>query len=202
MSFFSNNKFKVKTTIKLDKVMFCINYFRVKDSDNFKSRLLQKLISHGHCLVSINTSLLCLNERKDIEGMVNTLIDSLDKLSINYRKEVVYTDNDLKLFGFSVNVSEVNTHKDYIIFFTINFDKLEAIQSIVTRYTLHYYISNNDKREDELINKFDSNYLNEEKLKTYFDYDVLDNNSIKQLVIYTNKKDSSFVSDIITKINQ
>ena len=202
MNFFNKTKLKAKISVELDKLKFCINYYNVKNSDNLKASFLKELMGQNFCLVTLNTNMLYENESKDFGGIVNGLISELDKHNIIYCKKLVNSENDMKILGVNINIDSKKKHKAYMVGFVINFENFEDIQGFINNYTLHYYISRNNKSGDELLRKFELNYFNEGELSDGFDYDVLDSNFIKQLVIYSTKEGSDLVSNIIDRVNQ
>ena len=202
MNFFNKTKFKAKISVELDKLKFCINYYNVKNSDNLKASFLKELMAENFCLVTLNTNMLYENESKDFEDLVNGLIAELDKHNINYCKKSVNSENDMKILGVNINIDSKKKRKAYMVGFVINLESFEAIQSFINSYTLHYYISRNTLSSEELLRKFELNYFNDEELVADFDYDVLDSNFIKQLVIYSNKEGADLVSGIIDRVNK
>lgn len=202
MNFFNNNKLKAKTNIELDRVNFCINYYNIKESDKLKLTLIKKIMKQNYCLVTIDTTMLYKNDIKDTETMMESLVGELEKLKVAYCKKANISNSDTKILGVRVNMDGKKKQKDYIIGFTINSEKLDVIQTIMKNPSFHYYLVKDELTEEELLNKFELNYFNEEELKLYFQYDVFDSSFIKQLVITSSKENLSFINKIIEETNR
>lgn len=202
MSFFFKNKLKVQTRNDEGRIKFYIDFYKVKNSAEIKLHLLKELIDKNHCLAAVSTDMMYQQDISDLDDMIDNLIAQLEKLNITFIKKSIVSQNTVKVLGILLNSKAKKKRKDYMIGFIARPENLEALQNLTNKFTLHYYIGIKDISHEELLNKFQENYSNEDELSSNFDYEVIDNSYLERLAISSTSEGSGLVSNIIDKSNQ
>jgi len=200
MSLFKKNILKIKSVTDEDGVNFFINYFRLKELDDFKILLLKELMGRNNCLAIINTEMKYNKNSIDNKKVANELTDMFDKVGIKYKKIEVKKVQDRVIMGAVIKGNDKKDYKEYIIGFIIESEKVVNIRSIMNNYNINYYINYNAVSDDELLCEFQLKYNDEEELRANNDFDIFDDNFIRSIVIHSKSKDSKFVGDILEKL--
>jgi hypothetical protein len=202
MNFFKNNKPKIKSESIQSGVKFNIGYFKLNNPENYKSKLLRSIIGSGLCLIIINTKYMYKDQNKDYITDLSELISEFDKADIKYKKIAVKRTQDVSIFGISVKQSDAKKYEDYIIGFIVESDNFENFIFKLSSYNLQYYIDCNGTSADELLIRFESNFDDEEKLRSEFKYSIFDDNFIKQAAIFARMEDSESINGMLEEINK
>ncbi|HEY5562688.1 MAG TPA: hypothetical protein VIK72_13200 [Clostridiaceae bacterium] len=201
MDFFKRNILKIKSNTEDDEVRFYVNYYKLKQLDNFKMSLLKDMMGNNKCLAVINTDMIYNRNNKDNEKWSKELTDVFDKVDIKYNKIEIKKLQDIIVFGAVVKGTNKNTYKQCIIGFIIEVGKLESIKSIINNNNIKYYINNNVCSDDELLCNFQSKYNNEEDFCNNNIFDIFDDNFTKNIVIHSQSKNSQFIVDLLERLN-
>lgn len=202
MNFLRKNKLKIKIENVENAVKFNIEYFKLKESEIFKKRLLESIIGSGLSLAIINTKFMYRQQNKNYSNDLNELIGQLDKLDIKYKKVVVKRTQNVSVFGIPVKQNSEKKYEDYVIGFVIKAEDLDSIMFRLNSYNLQYYIDCNKSSADELLDRFESSYDDEEALKLKFKYSIFEDNFIKQVAVCSRDEDSEFISEILENLNK
>ena len=200
MGIFNRSKLKVKSESIDDNISYYINYHNFKTSDVFMLELLSEISQGGSYLVVIDTKMIS-RTTENISDTLNKLISTLEKLDLKYKVLKVPRDSKITLLGASVNTSDKKKSMDTIIGTIVDGENIKIIKEMLSTYFVYYFFGCNIVcSQDELLDTFEKNY-NSDSVKDFFNYNILDSNFLKQLVIRTNKDNSEFVLGIIENLN-
>lgn len=201
MKVFNKGKLKVKSELKDDDARFYIDYYRVNEEDDFKIRLLKEIIGSSLCLAIVDTKLAYkkITSEKD---MPDRLIGLLENLNIEYKKIEVKVNPSVTVFGAAFKMNSTEKSREYIIGFTINSENLMEMKDIIDNYNIRYYVSNDYTNKDGVLSKIRVYYEDEDKMVCDFKYNIFDNNTSKNMVVYCMKENSQIVDSIIESINK
>lgn len=188
MSFFNKSKLKIKSELKGNDSKVYVDYYRLKELDSFKVKLLGRLLENTTCLGIIDTKFQANDDKNANEKIVNDAAILLDQINIDYVKKTIKKEPVITALGVSIKLNNANELKDYIIGFSLSEDKIKDILPITNSYNIHYYIGSNETFAGNLQDKVQMYYENSDELNHNFDYNVFDNNSIKNTVITTSQE--------------
>ena len=154
MNFFKKDIIKVKSKSEGDCVSFYINYFKLKQSDDFKILLLKEMLVNNKCLAIINTEMKYFKDSKNNKKEADELTDLFDKGGIKYKKIEFKKTQDLIILGAVIKSNDKGSYKEYIIGFIIEAEKLESITSIINNYNINYYFNYKLCSDEELLCEF------------------------------------------------
>lgn len=201
MNFLRKSKLKIKIDKMGEEVKFTVEYFKLKDSESFKEKLLKSIIDLGACLAVINTKFMYSEQNKNYGNYLNTLIEQFEELGIKYKKVVVKKTKNVSVFGIPIKQNNEKKYEDYVIGFIAGKDDIESIIPKLSFFNVQYYIDYDKLGEDELLSRFESNYDEEEELKLNFKFSIFEDNFVKQVVIYSMEEDSESIRDILENLN-
>lgn len=197
MSFFSLKKQKITREIKEDMVAFNIRYYKSKSPKKYKAELFSKIIGTTSCLAVINTKFMYQEQKNSFSRGQQELLNRLNSFEISYRRISVKRKNKMCIFGLSIKQGDVKLYQDYVIGLIVESNNFEAIEKVVDTYSLYYYIDCGACSTDELLDRFEASFDDEEKLKTQFRYFIFDDNFMENMVIYCKKDNVSNISSIL-----
>jgi hypothetical protein len=103
----------------------------------------------------------------------------------------------MSIFGLTVKQGDVKYYQDHIIGLIVEGADIEAIEKLFDKYSLYYYIDCGNCSADEILNKFEASFDDEEKLREQFKYSLFDDNFMGNMVVYCKDEDSSYISSIL-----
>ena len=183
LSFF-NSKPKIIKAVKGEMVTFNIRYYRSKAPDKYKAELLNSLFADAPALAVINTSFMYKEQKKSFWNDQVKLLEQLDSAGINYRRISVTRKEETSIFGLNVRPGEASTYQDYVIGLVVDPGIIEAVVKLVGSYSLYYYFDCGTDNSEEILDKFEADYDNNEKLKAQFQYYIFDDNFMENMVVY------------------
>lgn len=186
MSLFNKKKINVKKEIKGDNIKFTVDYYRLKEANEFKLKLIGDLMGENQSLVVIDTNFAYKNAGVSIEKEVNELMKLLHEHEISYRKVVVKNYAHLTILGLAVKFNDAEKVENYIIGLVISSEDLEKAEYIVDKFNAYYFINLNAAVTEELLNKFNETRGDIEELKDMFEYYIYNDNFIQQIRIFSN----------------
>lgn len=197
MSFFNKSKLKIKSETVANNIIYYIDYHNYKPRDFFTLNLLSELSQSEKLLMVIDTKMAARTNEKNSE-IINTLLLTLEKHSLNYRVLKVARESKMSIFGSNLNTSDKKKSMDTIIGAVVNLDNLKDIKELLNDYFVYYYsVSSPVLSEMEILDHFEGNFHND-RLKDFFTYHILDSNFLTQLVINTNTNNSEYLLKVIT----
>lgn len=202
MNFFSKKKLKINDQSTKDQIKFCIDYFKLGDSNNFKTTLFEELFNSCTCLTIIDSNLSYLQKQPEKDELANKITTLLDSLHIEYKKLIVKSSSNGSGLKALINAKNKDKGKEYIIGFVISRKDLQIMKPIFEEYNTHYYISSSELNKDELLEQVEVYYHSEDELLDKFSYNIFDCNSIKNLVINSKSKDSALINSTINKLEK
>ncbi|MCM8709882.1 hypothetical protein M2651_02445 [Clostridium sp. SYSU_GA19001] len=197
MKFFSRDKLKVRSEFTDDEVKFYIDYNNIKNED-FTVKLLKEMISGKTCFVIVDTKLTYKEPKKDYDVILDELITEIEALSIKYKKIVVKTDEDMKIFGMPMRIDSKKKHKEYILGFIIDLAELKQIKHILNIFNVYYYLYNSEYCKEDLLDKLQRDY--DKELSDELKYEIFDCNFNKHLAILGRSEEYDTINNIINKL--
>lgn len=199
MSLFNKNRINVKKEINGHNIKFFVDYYRLKESKEFKLKLIRDLIGKNHSLVVVDTNFAYKNVGVNIEEEVNELMKLLDKHSISYRKVTIKNDASLTILGIPVKLNGVDKVKKYIVGLIISAGELQKIGYVVDKFNAYYYVGFNTADGEELLNKFNSAGGDMEELKDMFKCYIYNDNFTNQTRICSKDETTEFIEEILQR---
>jgi hypothetical protein len=165
------------------------------------SGLLTEMSQGENYLVVIDTKMTSRTTEKTT-AILSKLITTLEELHLKYKVLKVARDSRITLLGATVNVNEKKKSMDTIIGTIVDMANIKVIKQMLNTYFVYYYSGRNMIcTDDEVLDIFEKNY-NNDSLKDFFNYNILDSKFLKQLVINTRKDHSEFILGIIRGLNK
>lgn len=152
MSIFQTKKVKLEKRIKNDAYQYSVDYAKSKDSNTFLLDLFQAFTEGENCLFVIDSCMFYEEKQTEIESIINTIINELNKAGINYKQLVVKRDSNQRLLG--MNVGNSKKVKNYQIGIAANSDQSRECAMIATRYNGFCY-KMVDISSEQLLEQFD-----------------------------------------------
>ena len=200
MKFFNRDKLKVRSQIVDDGTKLYIDYNRLSKSQeivDFKLKLFKEIVGRKLCLGIIDTNLMYRNKDLNKDKIMNELEQLFIKLSINYKKITSKDTDSIGVFGVPIKIDTKNRHNGYIMAFICTLENYEKIISIINEYNINCYVQKDDIDKQDLLNKIDLNYDEED-----FIYQIYNDNFTKSIVIYSKNQDPNFAFQIVDTINK
>lgn len=202
MSFFSKSKLKIKNQSTKNHAMFCMDYFNLKQSSDFKIKLFKEMLNNCMCLVLIDTNLSYLQTQLEKDEFANKLTALLDTLDVEYKKLTVKSISNGSGLKALINAKNKDKGKDHIVGLVASEKNLEIIKPIMDVYNAHYYIDTLGLSKDEMLEQVQAYYDDEDELLNKFTYDIFDCNSIKNIVIHSKVENTTYINDIVNKLEK
>lgn len=198
MIFFSKNKLKIRNESTKRCAKFCIEYYNLKEYNNFKIKLLKEMFVLGDdvSLMIVDTTLSYNQTQKDKENSMEKLSNLLDRLDIKYKKMMVKSTENTSGLGAIIKFNNKN-NKDYIIGFVICEKDLSNLESIINCYNVHYYITPFQLNKEDLLKEVETYYHDEDELHHKFNYSIFDCTSIKNMAISSKTENEQLIDNII-----
>lgn len=197
MNLFSQKQPKVIRENKEDTVTFSIQYYKSKTSEEYKKELFKKIIGSSVCMAIINTKFMYQEQKIDYNSSQQELLSRLDNLGIDYKRISTERKDEVVIFGLLVKQSDNKFHQDYIIGLIVESHNFEAIGLILDSYNLYYYIDCGICSADELLDRFEASFDDENKLRAGFKYVIFDDNFMENMVVYCKNEDAEHISNIL-----
>lgn len=202
MNIFSKKKLKISRQSTKNHTKFCIDYYYLEKSNDFKIKIFEELFNKNTCLTIVDTNLSYLQSQTGKDELENNLITLLNSLNIKYKKLIVKPSSNGSGLKSLLNSRAKDKGKEYIIGFVVSKKDLETIEPIIKTYNTHYYIDSSELNEEELLEQVEVYYHDEDDLLDEFAYNIFDCNSVKNLVINSRNEDTEFVNSIVTKLEK
>jgi hypothetical protein len=193
MSIFNNSKLKVKIDNANEVVNFNINYNKLKNIEEFKESLLEKLLGNNLCLTIIDSKL----QYKELNSSLEKLKLSLDEQNIPYEEKIIKEDEAVKVLGIAMKVSGSTKAKRWILGIIISPDCLSRIMEITKDYNIYYYFDFNETKENELLERTSDYLSDEEEFFNDFGLSLFDGIAFQNMNIKASTKYVNYVNDII-----
>ena len=197
MSFFNPQKKKITGEIKGDMVAFNIKYYKSKAPQKYKSELLSKIIGNTPCLAVMNTKFMYSEQKNSFISGQQQLLNGLNSFEIRHRRIPIKRKEEMSIFGLPVKHGDVKLYQDYVIGLIVESNNIEAIEKVAAQYGLYYFIDCGTGSSDELLDRFEASFDDEEKLKTQFRYFIFDDKFMENMVVYCKTEDASSISSIL-----
>ncbi len=196
MSFF-NNKPKITRAAKGDMTTFNISCYKAKAPEKFKAELLGRIFPAAPALAVIDTSFMYKEQKYNFLNDQQKLLEQLDSAAIDYRRIAVTRKEEMNIFGLNVRRGEGKTYQDYIIGLIIDPGAVEAVLKLTGSYSLYYYFDCGTTNAEELLDKFEALYADDEKLKAQFQYYIFDDNFMGNMVVYCKEQAADHISSML-----
>lgn len=197
MSFFNPKKQKITTGTKGEMVTFNIKYYKSKTPKKYKLETLGKIIGSTPTLAVINTRFMYKEQKSNFVNKQQELLNHLNSSGIKYIRIPVKRHEETSIFGLIVKQGDPKVFQDYVIGLIVEGAAIEAIVKLFDKYSMYYYIDCCNCSSDEILDKFEASFDDEEKLKTQFKYYLFDDNFMGNMVVYCKDEDSSYISGIL-----
>lgn len=202
MRIFSKKKLKINNQSTKNYTKFCIDYYYLEKSNDFKMKTFEEMLNKNICLAIVDTNLSYLQTQAEKDALENNLTTLLDNLNIEYKKLIVKPSSNGSGLKALLNSKAKDKGKEYIIGFVISEKNLETIKPVIETYNTYYFIDSSGSNKDELLEQVEVYYHDEDDLLDRFDYNIFDCNSIENLVINSKIKNTEFVSSIVNKLEK
>src|SRR5471030_841031 len=114
MFLFDRNKLKVRSEEDEAGVKTVIEYYRIKQKDVFKVKVLNELIGNDLCLGIIDSKLLYFGTKDEDKISFTEIIEHLDFTKVAYKKFELKKIPEASMFGVTIKKGSKKTYKDYI----------------------------------------------------------------------------------------
>lgn len=188
MQLFSNSKPKIKKEKSENRLKVSIDYFKLREDDNYKINLLKNVADLGLILTVLNTEFLYNKMNIEYAEVFKELVNKLNALNIRHIKLTTERKKAVTMLGLRLNKEK--TYEDEVIGFMLSKDNVEAFYDIINTYNMQYYVFQ-DVTENEILNKFQEDYKEEEKLRKGSRCTIYDDNFIREILIYCNNEDEN-----------
>jgi hypothetical protein len=204
MIFFSKNKLKVRNESTKKSTKFCIEYYNLKEYNNFKIQLLKEMfkLSNDISLMIVDTTLSYNQTQKDKQDSIDRLTNLLDSIDIKYKKMTVKPTENKSGLAAMIKLNNNKKNKDYILGLVVSEKTLENLESIIKLYNIHYYINPISLRNDDLLEEIETYYYDEDELHLKFKYSIFDCTSIKNMAISSEPENEELINNIINNIKK
>jgi hypothetical protein len=201
MRFFNKSTVKLRKEVKDDKFNYYIDYSKQKESENFKRKLLYRIIDSNLCMVVMNTKMFYKNPKDDYQSVLNDVIALLEGLDVTYKKILYKKSADDTIMGVKVKVEVSEKQRDFALGFITSYENLEKLMTLISKYNLYFCVADPQSSEGELIGRFEENYDDIENLNQYFNCCIFDNSAIGQITIFSQSEINEMVKSLISEFN-
>ena len=199
MFLFDRNKLKVRSEEDEAGVKTVIEYYRIKQKDVFKVKVLNELIGNDLCLGIIDSKLLYFGTKDEDKISFTEIIEHLDFTKVAYKKFELKKIPEASMFGVTIKKGSKKTDKDYIIGFVVNKDNFNMIEEYVNKFNIYYFIDKTALNEEALLQKLEENYEDVDEMGKDFYCKIFNNNFIEQLVVLSGSEPASEIKEIVNK---
>jgi hypothetical protein len=193
MGIFTKHKLKIRRKTALDVTKINIDYYKIKEVERLKTSLLKDLMGNNLCLAIIDSRL----QYKEMDSSIDDLVASLEKANILYRKKIVKEDETKKVLGISMKVSSSTKAKRYILGALFSQDNINNIEKIIKAYNIYYYFDFNNLHGEDLLDKIEFYFEDEEELFINFGLSVFDSNAFNNMNIKVNREYYSHANEVV-----
>lgn len=197
MGLFRTNKIKSQKIVRGDDIEYLIDYFKLKDSNDFLGNLIMDLTGGNRCLTMIDTDILHDKINLDPEKKSFALKTDLELNHICYLEVKTKKDVSEKVFGIRIQKAEkVNSYQIGMI---ISPDRMTKVKEIIKDCNAFYYVIENDKATEEILNQFNEVRGDYEELNKLFNLSFYIDYYFHRIRICCNQGTSQFVEDKLQK---
>lgn len=185
---FNRDKVKIKVEKTKDGDKYYLDYSRIKEKEEFKRYVFNKIFSENTVLAVIDTKLIykeSIHENTKVE-----LENFFEKNSIETKMEKTKKENETGIFGTLVKINNKNKAYDYIFGFLATIENYSLLKYIINKYNTSFFMFEN-KGESELLGLF-----NEEYEEMDFKISLYDDNFLNNILIYDRSKGKSIMKII------
>jgi len=203
MNIFSKNKLKLRNKSTKEYTKIYMEYYDLKEHDNFKIKLLKEMLKLGNntCLMIVDTTLSYNQTQEDKEVSVDKLTNLLDNLDIEYKKIVTKSNENSSLLGIILKANNKKI-KNYIVGFVVSEKRLENLRSIMNCYNIHYYMDSLGLSNENLLKEVETYYYDEDELHHKFNYNIFDSPSTKNMAIHSKAENEQLINKTINIIKK
>lgn len=198
MNLFNISKLKIESEIIESITKYNIDYYKIKEAEKLKVSIFRDIMGNNLCLAIIDSKL----QYKEVNGSIDELIANLETLNISYRKKMVKEDENIKILGISMKVSSETKTKRYILGFVFSIECIDKIKEITKDYNIYNYMDFSNTDSDELLNRIEIYYEDEEELFIQFGLSVFDSKAFNNLSIKVSPKYFQLVNEIIDRLKK
>lgn len=196
MSIFNKNKLKIKKETADGITKINIDYYKIGEPEMLKASLLKELMGENLCLAIIDSKL----QYKDLINSIDDLIISLESSNILYRKKLVKEDETVKVLGISMKVSGSTKAKRHILGMVISRGNIDKLEELIRAYNTYYYFAPNNFQSDELLDKVETYFEDEEEVFNSFGLSAFDSTAFNNMNINLDSKYYNYVDEILKKV--
>lgn len=201
MKLFNKSALKLRSEKKEGKFNYYIDYSKLKESGNFKRKLTHEIVGGNTCLAIINTKMFYKRPQDDYQAVLAEIIKSLEELGITYKKILYKKSGEDNILGIKVKVDLSEKQRDFALGIAANYEELERLMPIISKYNLYICIQDSPVGEQELISKFEENHDEVESLNQYFSRCIFDNCAIGQITVFSHSDITGTVTNLINEFN-
>ena len=199
MVLFCRNKLKVRSEEDEDGVKTFVNYYRIKQKDTFKVKVLNELIGGNLCLVVLDSKLLYFGTKEESKISIAEIIEHLDSTRVAYKKIEIKKIPEVSVWGVTIKKGAKKTDKDYIVGVVVNKDNLKNIYEYVNKLNLYYFIDKTGLDEEALLQKLGENYEDIDEMRKDFYCQIFNNNFNSQMVVLSESEPAEKIKEIVKK---
>lgn len=199
MFLIGRNKLKVRSEEDEGGSKTFIEYYGIKQKNDFKVKVLKELIGENLCLVVMDSKLLYCESQKELQITFKKLIEHLDFAGVAYKKNEIKKIPEVAMFGVTIKKGSKKTEKDYIVGFVVDKDNFKMIEEYVNKLNIYYFIDKTGVAEEALLQKLEENYEDVDEIGKDFYCQVFDNVFINQLVISSGIEPATEIKEMVNK---
>ena len=199
MFLFCRNKLKVRSEEDEDGVKTFVNYYRIKQKDTFKVKVLNELIGENLCLVVLDSKLLSFGTQEEFKISITEIIEHLDFTRVAYKKIEIKKIPEVSVWGVTIKKGAKKIDKDYIVGVVVDKDNIKIIYEYVNKLNLYYFIDKTGLDEEALLQKLGENYEDIDEMRKDFYCQIFNNNFTDQMVVLSGSESAEKIKEIVNK---
>lgn len=193
--FFNSEKLKVKSEASDKSTKFSIDYYKIKDKDGFKLKIISDLIGNDLCLAILDTKLQYSEAKQSVEEFVSIL----EQLQVPYKKIVIKGEENLKVLGIVMKAPGGKRIIGNIVGFVIKAEKLNELNVILDSYNIYFCIDGKCNKYEELLDCLQKYYEDGEESMEGYQITVFNSNAFNKMTIKTSCNKVEYVNGVINQ---
>ncbi|MDP4088348.1 MAG: hypothetical protein Q8930_03620 [Bacillota bacterium] len=200
MNFFKKDKPKILQERNEKDCITNIQYYRLKDAEGYKLRLLMELTDSGTCFAVIDEQFLYGEQNRAYISGTDKLIRMLKEKDIPFRNLNVKRRKDTAVLGITIRQNGDNLYESVVVGLIIKKDNFETARSLLNSYNINYFINPEKLDEAELFRRFEASKGNMDEFQEEFGIKIFDDIFVENIsitVIDTKIYSPEYIRDIL-----
>ena len=152
MSIFSNKKIKLSKTCQGERMLYCIDYAKCKETNTFLQAFFSEYVAQANTLMVKDSELFYEKNPNDLIHIFAQIKENLGQLGLVYQEDTEKKEEDNHILGVRVGNAKLITHYRFGVM--LEQSKITELIDIISRFNILCYCSKKNTDVHELFNLY------------------------------------------------